>query len=118
MRPRATFMSDGPTLSEFMRHLQAILDESQEIPDRTERETRQLQIESTIQEAIIFGNRYRELVEHGIDPLRVVQSSERDGIPQHVSKVESLNVGNAHCSGCGAHLDNDLDFCVSCGAKR
>jgi hypothetical protein len=26
-------------LSEFMRHLQAILDESQEIPDRTERET-------------------------------------------------------------------------------
>lgn len=111
-------MSDGPTLSEFMRHLQAILDESQEIPDRIDRETRQLQIESTIQEAIIFGNRYRELVEHGVDPLRVVQPSERDGIPQHVSKVESLNIGQSQCSECGAHLDNDLDFCVSCGAKR
>ena len=49
-------MSEGPTLSEFLRHLQAILEESEEIPDRIDRETRQLQIESAIQEALLFGS--------------------------------------------------------------
>ena len=42
-------MSDGPSLSDFMRHLQAVLEESEEITDRIERERRQLQIESAIQ---------------------------------------------------------------------
>ena len=57
-------MSDGPSLSDFMRHLQAILEDSEEIPNQEDRETRQFQIESAIQEAILFGNRYKELVEH------------------------------------------------------
>jgi len=111
-------MSDGPSLSDFMRHLQAILEESEEISDRIDRESRQLQIESAIQEAIIFGNRFRELTEHGIDPLHFVKQNIRDEIPQHVSKIETLNVGQTLCSGCGNRLENDLDFCASCGEKR
>ena len=111
-------MSDGPTLSDFMRHLQAVLEESEEIADRTERESRQLQIESAIQEAIIFGNRYRELKEHGIDPLHIVLPNTRDEAPQHVSKLDTLSISGALCKECGARLENDLDFCPSCGAKR
>jgi len=111
-------MSDGPSLNDFMRHLQAILEESEEIGDRVERESRQLQIESAIQEAIIFGNRFRELKEHGIDPLHFVKANTRDEAPNQVSKMETLNVGQPHCSGCGNHLENDLDFCASCGEKR
>ena len=111
-------MSDGPTLSDFMRHLQAVLEESEEITDRTERESRQLQIESAIQEAIIFGNRYRELKEHGIDPLQIVLPNARDEAPQHVSKLDTLSISGAICKECGARLENDLDFCPSCGAKR
>ncbi|NCG00601.1 MAG: hypothetical protein GWP25_02280 [Euryarchaeota archaeon] len=111
-------MSEGPSLSDFMRHLQAILEESEEIGDSLERETRQLQIESAIQEAIIFGNRYRELVDQGIDPLHFVNPATREELPQHVSKLETLSIGNALCSGCGARLENDLDFCASCGEKR
>jgi muramoyltetrapeptide carboxypeptidase LdcA involved in peptidoglycan recycling len=111
-------MSDGPSLSDFMRHLQAILEESEEISDRVERESRQFQIESAIQEAIIFGNRFRELKEHGIDPLHFVKINERDEVPQNVSKIETLNIGHDICSGCGDRLENDLDFCASCGEKR
>ncbi|MBT5391613.1 MAG: hypothetical protein HOL22_04610 [Euryarchaeota archaeon] len=111
-------MSDGPSLSDFMRHLQAILEESEDIVDHIERETRQLQIESAIQEAIIFGNRFRELVEQGIDPLHLVNPVSREEMPPHVSKLETLNIGHAHCGGCGKRLENDLDFCASCGEKR
>tara|TARA_B100000767_G_scaffold161795_1_gene151820 strand:- start:981 stop:1316 length:336 start_codon:yes stop_codon:yes gene_type:complete len=111
-------MSDGPSLSDFMRHLQAVLEESEEIADRTERESRQLQIESAIQEAIIFGNRFRELKEHGIDPLHIVLPRSREDPPQQVSKFDTLNVDHAICTGCGARLENDLDFCASCGEKR
>lgn len=111
-------MSDGPSLSDFMRHLQAVLEESEEIGDRTDRESRQLQIESAIQEAIIFGNRFRELKDYGIDPLHFVKQNSRDDAPQHVSKIETLNIGQSVCSGCGNQLENDLDFCASCGEKR
>ena len=111
-------MSDGPSLSDFMRHLQAVLEESEEITDRIERETRQLQIESAIQEAIIFGNRFRELKEQGIDPLHIVLPTSREEVPQHVSKLDTLSISSEHCKECGARLENDLDFCPSCGAKR
>lgn len=86
-------MSDGPSLSDFMRHLQAILEDSEEIPNREDRETRQFQIESAIQEAILFGNRYKELLEHGIDPFHFVRSMSNDDHPQPVSKAESLSLG-------------------------
>ncbi len=66
-------MAEGPTLSDFMRHLQAVLEESTAIPDAEEQEQRQWQIEAAIQEAIIFGNRFRELQEHGLDPLRLIK---------------------------------------------
>ena len=111
-------MSDGPTLSDFMRHLQAILEESDDIPDREDRETRQLQIESAIQEAILFGNRYKELVSQGTDPLHFVRSSLNDDHPQPMSKAEALSSAHDHCTSCGKRLENDLDFCASCGAKR
>ena len=111
-------MSDGPSLSDFMRHLQAILEDSEEIPNREDRETRQFQIESAIQEAILFGNRYKELLEHGIDPFHFVRSMSNDDHPQPVSKADSLSLGHDHCSGCGTRLERDLDFCASCGAKR
>ena len=43
-------MSDSPTLDEFMRHLQASLEEAQSIEDNLERDERPLQLEIAIQE--------------------------------------------------------------------
>jgi len=38
-------MADSPTLDEFMRHLQASLEEAESIDDKTEREERTLQLD-------------------------------------------------------------------------
>lgn len=111
-------MAEGPTLSDFMRHLQAVLEESTDIPDAEEQEQRQWQIEAAIQEAIIFGNRYRELQEHGLDPLRLIKPKTGDPVPPPVNKIESLQSGVMHCVGCGAHLDADLTFCPACGQEK
>ena len=46
-------MSDSPTLDEFMRHLQASLEESHSIEDNLERDERTLQLEIAIQESLI-----------------------------------------------------------------
>ena len=109
-------MAEGPLVDEFMRHLQASLDEAMEIEDKIERHDRILQLEIAIQEAIIFKNRYQELVSHGIDPLVLV--SQRDGqeAPPPATKSQALTLGTTICSECGATLDPDLDFCSACGA--
>lgn len=111
-------MAEGPTLSDFMRHLQAVLEESTQIPDAEEQEQRQWQIEAAIQEAIIFGNRFRELQEHGLDPLRLIKPKGSDPVAPPVNKIEALNSGSMHCTGCGSHLENDLTFCPACGQEK
>ena len=89
-------MAEGPSLSDFMRHLQAVLEESTEIPDAEEQQQRQWQIEAAIQEAIIFGNRFRELQEHGIDPLRLVKPKANYPAAPPVNKIEALKTGGMH----------------------
>ncbi len=111
-------MAEGPTLSDFMRHLQAVLEESSEISDAEEKQQRQWQLEAAIQEAIIFGNRFRELQEHGIDPLRLVKPKSGDPTAPPVNKIEALKSGAMHCTGCGAHLEADLSFCPACGQEK
>ena len=111
-------MSDSPTLDEFMRHLQASLDEAQSIEDKIERNERTLQLEIAIQESLIFINRYRELVSHGIDPLVLVSSDSGVESPPPATKVQALSLGNSVCKSCGANLDSDLDFCPACGDIR
>lgn len=111
-------MAEGPTLSDFMRHLQAVLEESTDIPDAKEQQQRQWQIEAAIQEAIIFGNRYRELQEHGIDPLRLVKPNSNDPAAPPVNKIEALKTGSMQCAGCGSQLEADLSFCPACGQEK
>ena len=108
-------MSDSPTLDEFMRHLQASLEEAQSIEDNLERDERTLQLEIAIQESLIFINRYKELVSHGIDPLILVSSDPDVESPPPATKVQALSLGNSVCKSCGANLDSDLDFCPGCG---
>ena len=109
-------MAESPNLDEFMRHLQASLDEAKTIDDRFEREERTLQLENTIQETLIFANRYNELVSHGIDPLILVQNEPGVEAPPPASKVQALTIGNNSCDNCSSNLDSDLDFCPACGA--
>ena len=83
-----------------------------------EQQQRQWQLEAAIQEAIIFGNRYRELQEHGLDPLRLIKPKGGDPVAPPVNKIEALKSGSMHCAGCGAHLESDLNFCPACGQEK
>jgi hypothetical protein len=111
------FMADNPMIDEFIRHLQHCLEDSNSIPDLKERENRQWQLESALQEALIFKNRYNELVQRGIDPLRMIEPKEKDPAPPMPTKSEALMVGTNHCKKCNAHLESDIDFCPACGTK-
>ena len=111
-------MSDGPSVDEFMRHLQSVLDDAATISDDNEREKRLWQIEATLQETIIFKNRYTELKEHGIDPLRLIEPQEGDPAPPRTSTVEAILTSSSNCGKCGSIMDQDLNFCPSCGKKK
>ena len=111
-------MSDGPSVDEFMRHLQSVLDDAATISDDNEREKRLWQIEATLQETIIFKNRYTELKEHGIDRLRLIEPQEGDPAPPRTSTVEAILTSSSNCGKCGSIMDQDLNFCPSCGKKK
>jgi len=106
-------MADAPTVDEFQRHLQNELDKTSEIPDPVERERRRLQIESSIQEAIAFMFRWKELQAAGHDPLQL-QKAVR--LIASMGTVEQREASDGDtCSHCDASLEGDLDFCSSCG---
>ena len=110
---------EGPSLDSFLRHLQTEVEAANEISDKMERNERLLQLEASIQEAIIFANRYKELQNQGVDPLLLVDpkiQSERPAPP--ATKGQSILLGSTTCASCGKLLENDLDFCPACGAKK
>ena len=110
---------EGPTLDSFLRHLQTEVEAAREISDRIERDERLLQLESSIQEAIIFANRYKELQNQGVDPLLLVDpkvQQERPAPP--ATKGQSILLGSSTCATCGKLLEIDLDFCPACGATK
>ena len=111
-------MGDEPTVEAFMRHLQVCVEEARTIPDKQEREHRLLQLESALQEAIIYKNRIEELQRHGIDPIRLVEAEPTLGQPPAPKKVEALMSGHNHCKFCKSVLEPDLPFCPACGVEQ
>jgi len=111
-------MGEEPTVEAFMRHLQVCVEEARTIADRKEREQRLWQLESAIQEAIIYKNRVEELQRHGIDPIRLVEAESPISQPPAPKKVEALLSGHDHCKTCAAVLEPDLPFCPACGAEQ
>ena len=116
--PCESVMGEEPTVEAFMRHLQVCVEEARTIADRTEREQRLWQLESAIQEAIIYKNRVEELQRHGIDPIRLVEAESPMSQPPAPKKVEALLSGHDHCKTCNAVLEPDLPFCPACGAEQ
>jgi len=111
-------MGEEPTVEAFMRHLQVCVEEARTMADRKEREQRLWQLESAIQEAIIYKNRVEELQRHGIDPIRLVEAESPMAQPPAPKKVEALLSGHDHCKTCNAVLEPDLPFCPACGAEQ
>ena len=116
--PCVVSMGEEPTVEAFMRHMQVCIEEARTIADRKEREQRLWQLESAVQEAIIYRNRVEELQRHGIDPVRLVEAESPMSQPPPTKKVEALLTGNNHCKVCNAVLEPDLPFCPACGAEQ
>ena len=112
------FMAEEPSVDAFMRHLQVCVEEARTIADGKEREQRLWQLESALQEAIIYKNRIEELQRHGIDPVRLVESESGITPAPAPKKVEALMTGTDHCPVCKAVFEPDLAFCPACGAEK
>tara|TARA_B100000424_G_C22849892_1_gene453257 strand:- start:590 stop:928 length:339 start_codon:yes stop_codon:yes gene_type:complete len=108
-------MTESPSVDEFIRHMQAELDACEEIVDKKERQKRQWQIESSLLLAIEFSNRFKELSKLGQNPLKIVQSlASPDASNANIAK-QVIAIAGGMCPHCGAPMDDDLDFCSSCG---
>ena len=113
-----TVVTGEPTVDQLIRHLQAELDSVSEISDVQAREQRQWQIESTIQEGLVFLQKYQERENSGIrkilaekEPVRVIKSTEDS---QAKSKDDSDD-DSTLCPECGTTMEAGLGFCPSCG---
>ena len=107
---------EGPSLDSFLRHLQTEVEAANEISDKLERNERLLQLEASIQEAIIFANRYRELQSQGVNPMMLVDPKiQADHPAPPATKSQSILLGAHVCENCGKLLESDLDFCPACG---
>ena len=114
-------MSDEPTLQEFQLAVQAELVKAESIPDKEERIKRQTQIEITLNELLKFRKKYSELKRLGLDPFREIKTGEDE--PMKMSRISQTSVqdigfSGISCTKCSAPLEQDLDFCSSCGKER
>ena len=104
-----------PTVDELIRHLQVELEKAEDILDSKERTKRQLQIEITIQEALSFQQRHSMLDDAGIDPLKISEAVRLIQKAEKPTAKVNAEGGTRNCEKCAARLEEDLDFCPSCG---
>ena len=107
---------------------------AEKIHDKQEREHRLWQIECAMQEAIVFNNRFRELVRLGMDPFETEKISNEEllkkreeiaNAKKNIGKPQAINTPSMHgdaltrgvCSKCKSPLYADLEFCGKCGHK-
>jgi len=108
-------MTDSPTVDEFIRHMQAELDECEEIVDKNERQKRQWRIESALLLAIEFESRFKELSKLGQNPMKIVQALTSPNADNADLAKQVIAIAGGMCPHCGATIDSDLNFCSSCG---
>jgi hypothetical protein len=107
----------GPTVDELIRHLQTELARADDIFDGHERKRRQLQIETSMQEALSFQQRYKILDDEGIDPIKINKAVRLIQTAETVASSPVKNAEVGQCEKCQATLEEDLDFCPACGKK-
>ncbi|HIF45548.1 MAG TPA: hypothetical protein EYQ73_01980 [Candidatus Poseidoniales archaeon] len=108
-------MTNSASIDEFIRHMQAELDDCEQISDKQEREQRQWQLEVAIQEAILFNNRFKQLEKIGSDPLQIVQALAMPDAPSAENPKSGLSSDSNSCKSCGGLIEAELGFCASCG---
>jgi uncharacterized membrane protein YheB (UPF0754 family) len=103
-------MAEQSDIEKFQRWLQSQLDDVKLIEDVNERERRQIQLESAIQEAINFRNLV-SLVKDIAPPFVERESSVRVLSDEEVVKESS----GIFCLSCEKPITSEIDFCTNCG---
>jgi hypothetical protein len=106
-----------PTVDELIRHLQTELGQADDIIDSLDRKRRMLQLETSIQEALSFQQRYNILEDAGIDPIKIAEAVRLIQTAETAPAPKLKNTEDGWCESCEATLEEDLDFCPACGKK-
>jgi len=115
-------VSAEPTIDQLIRHLQAELELVNDIGDVQAKEQRQWQIECTIQESLVFLQKFKERENAGMrrilaekEPVRVLRSASNS---KEEAVDDDADSDTIRCPGCEGVMDAGLDFCQSCGQYR
>ncbi|RAH13615.1 MAG: hypothetical protein CMB56_007205 [Methanobacteriota archaeon] len=112
-------MSNENEIDQFIRHLQAELEDCSSIVDLQLREQRQWQIEIAIQEGLKYLKKIdeRKLIGDSkifreIDPVRIIKKKS-DLVVKKVNPDSESD-----CPKCDEGVIGDLGFCESCGYRN
>ena len=105
----------APTVDEFRRYLQARRNELQNIVDPEERERLRHRIDIALQEALDFSAAVE--IREALDSKKYqdVESSAR--LIESSDSIPTTRLEGDVCPKCDGPLEEDLDFCPSCGYK-
>ena len=105
------------TTDEFLRHLQAELEDAEQIQDKRLREQRMWRLEAALQEALEFQAHVLAREAEEIEPFEEVPSvrllASRDAGDDEAEEV--LDADSSVCRHCDEDLDPEVPFCPACG---
>mgnify|MGYP001194769141 CR=1 FL=1 len=105
----------NPSLDEFRLWLQAEIADIEELEPSKERDKRLIQLEMALQESMAFSVAWDIRTEAAVNPV-IRQKAVR---LLSEAPVESSTQGATEiCPSCESIIEDDLDFCPSCGENR
>jgi hypothetical protein len=108
-------MHMAPTVNEFRRYLQARRNELQNIVDPEERERLRLRIDIALQEALDFSAAVE--IREALDSKKYQDVDSSARLIEPSDSISSTRLEGDVCPKCDGTLEEDLDFCPSCGYK-
>lgn len=108
-------MHMAPTVDEFRRYLQARRNELQNIVDPEERERLRLRIDIALQEALDFSAAVE--IREALDSKKYQDVDSSARLIESSDTISSTRLDGDGCPKCDGPLEEDLDFCPSCGYK-
>ena len=105
----------APTVDEFRRYLQARRNELENIVDPEERERLRLRIDIALQEALDFSAAVE--IREALDSKKYQDVDSSARLIESSDSVSSTRLEGDGCPKCDEPLEEDLDFCPSCGYK-
>jgi len=105
----------NPSLDEFRLWLQAEIADIEQLEQSSDRNKRLTQLEMSLQEAMAFSIAWEIRTEASVNqvvrqkPVRLISEAPTS---------EQNQMSTEKCASCDSIIEDDLDFCPSCGENR